>query len=846
MRTRTCSRLAVLVLGLALCNGRAAVAVAAEDAEETVAKVDVGKLNDAAKVLADAKKGNAPDSPAVQRAQAEYAKTVQEAKDALLKERLPALRKGEADLKALVDQKVAETDPKVQAASDRVNGELSRVSRLAVALAFELSDADLKALGGSLPVYLGKGVTLELVRIPTPGEFTMGKAKVKITKPFYLGKYEVTQKQWWAVTGRLTATIGAFLFPGCPTPTDFKDVSLETIKRLTDERRPIEHVSWNEWRMFAQILNERYGGAVAFRLPTEAEWEYASRAGASTKYFFGDDAAKLADYAWYGERQGTMPHPIGQKKPSPWGLYDIYGGVGEYCQDWWLPELSSEDRTDPTGPAGGKVNVIRGGSWYDSAAAASSITRHRPGLPQMNCTGIKIHYVGARVLLAPIEDQPAAAAAEADPRAPKRDAEGEGWLGATFEAAYNKPPIIVRNVTAGSPAEKAGLQVGDVVTAVDGKQPQTPADAVAAIRARKPGDELAIEIVRNGQPQRITATLGKRVAEDSSTAAPAAVSRQKESNAAPQAGRASPLSEVAQRCLPAAVVLAGPDGAPVGTGVIIHEAGYILTVNSVVPDGGSANSIPPKTSPPVPHKPGQPAAPPAPPTPPMKKYPYQVIARVPQAGAAILKITADAPLTAVPLGWSDDLMIGELVFAISNPIDLPGPAMSGIISGPIRVLPGLPCPMIQTNVVIGKGSLGGPLINSVGRLVGLIQSRHTEHSAVNVSLAVPINQVRQAIPQALSEKHFELLLGLTIDPNDAAKITAVEPGSPGEKAGLRAGDVLTRIGDFRVGDAVHYHLALASLKPGSKAPVEFRRSGQTLRTSITPESTPKQVESNTK
>jgi formylglycine-generating enzyme required for sulfatase activity len=167
---------------------------------------------------------------------------------------------------------------------------------------------------GKARIELGS-VALDLVLIQ-PGSFTMGDDggdgsaekpahKVTISKPFYLGKYEVTQDQWEAVMGA--------------NPSYFKG-----------PENPVEDVSWDDCQKFLKKLNERLpgtGGTV--RLPTEAEWEYACRAGTTTKYSFGDTRSDLGEYAWYGGNSHNKNHPVGEKKPNAWGLYDIHGNVCE-------------------------------------------------------------------------------------------------------------------------------------------------------------------------------------------------------------------------------------------------------------------------------------------------------------------------------------------------------------------------------------------------------------------------------------------------------------------------------------------------------------------------------------
>jgi len=200
----------------------------------------------------------------------------------------------------------------------------------------------------ALTLDLGDGVTMEMVYIK-PGTFVMGgesttddrfqcvevpKHEVTLTKGFYLGKYEVTQAQYEAIMGSnpSRSTKG----PDCP----------------------VDNVSEGDARKFCEKLAEKTGQGV--RLPTEAEWEYASRAGADTKWFFGDDPSKLGDYAWCKANSGSKSHPVGQKKPNPWGLYDIYGNVCERISDKYSRNYYSiSPKEDPTGPSPGEKSRMK-------------------------------------------------------------------------------------------------------------------------------------------------------------------------------------------------------------------------------------------------------------------------------------------------------------------------------------------------------------------------------------------------------------------------------------------------------------------------------------------------------
>jgi len=205
-----------------------------------------------------------------------------------------------------------------------------------------------KSSPAGLTLDLGRGITMKLVLI-RPGNFLMGSPdsdkgrapeegpqhEVTISKPFYLGVTEVTQAQYEAVMGT--------------NPSKFKGPA-----------NPVDSLTWDEAAEFCRRLSEKTGKTV--RLPTEAEWEYACRAGSKTRFSFGDSESALGDYAWWGSNSGGKTHPVGQKKPNAWGLYDMHGNVYEWCADWYGP-YSSEALTDPQGTASGGNRVVRGGAW---------------------------------------------------------------------------------------------------------------------------------------------------------------------------------------------------------------------------------------------------------------------------------------------------------------------------------------------------------------------------------------------------------------------------------------------------------------------------------------------------
>jgi formylglycine-generating enzyme required for sulfatase activity len=237
------------------------------------------------------------------------------------------------------------------------------LGRTAAALTLKKIDDALAKLGpatepksspGILTLDLGNGVAMKLVLIRA-GKFVMGSPgseegrkadegpqhEVSISKPFYMGLTEVTQAQYEAVMGT--------------NPSEFKGPT-----------NPVENVTWDNAAEFCRKLSEKTRKTV--RLPTEAEWEYACRAGSKTRFSFGESESALGNYVWYGANSGGKTHPVGQKKPNTWGLYDMNGNVAEWCADGYGP-YSSEASVDPQGVTSGDNRVVRGGPWPDVITA---------------------------------------------------------------------------------------------------------------------------------------------------------------------------------------------------------------------------------------------------------------------------------------------------------------------------------------------------------------------------------------------------------------------------------------------------------------------------------------------
>ena len=197
------------------------------------------------------------------------------------------------------------------------------------------------------------GICIEMVKVEG-GTFMMGATsemknpnsnekpvhQVTLTNDYYMGKYEVTQALWQAVMGS--------------NPSEYKGDNL-----------PVETVSWNDCQKFISKLNSLTGRM--FRLPTEAEWEYAARGGKESRGYQYSGSSNISDVAWYDENSGSKTHPVGTKQANELGIYDMTGNVWEWCSDWYS-SYSSSSQTNPTGSDSGSARVSRGGGWNCNAS----------------------------------------------------------------------------------------------------------------------------------------------------------------------------------------------------------------------------------------------------------------------------------------------------------------------------------------------------------------------------------------------------------------------------------------------------------------------------------------------
>jgi formylglycine-generating enzyme required for sulfatase activity len=206
------------------------------------------------------------------------------------------------------------------------------------------------------------------------GTFMRIKYPVTLTRDYWLDKFEVTQAEYLALIGK--------------NPSHFNG----------DSNGPVEKVSWYEAMAYCQELTnrERKAGNLPpgfqYRLPSEAEWEYACAAGGTNLFSFGDTTNQAEQFAWTMENSDATTHPVGQKRPNQWGLYDMHGNVWEWCNDWFAPYPATA-LTNPSGPGSSKFKVFRGGGWNQAIEFARSRNRF------MMSPSNGIHFVGFRIAL---------------------------------------------------------------------------------------------------------------------------------------------------------------------------------------------------------------------------------------------------------------------------------------------------------------------------------------------------------------------------------------------------------------------------------------------------------------
>ena len=241
-----------------------------------------------------------------------------------------------------------------------------------------LSSSGSSLSGNALTIPVKNGINIEMVKVEA-GSFNMGATpemenpydsekpvhRVTLTNNYYIGKYEVTQALWQAVMGS--------------NPSYFKGDDL-----------PVEQVSWNDCQDFISKLNAMTGKR--FRLPSEAEWEYAARGGNKNHGYQYSGSNILGDVAWYYGNSGPKTHAVGTKQPNELGIYDMTGNVWEWCQDWF-GSYSSSPQTNPTGAASGSIRVCRGGSWNYSAGLCRTSYRAN------NSPDDRFSYLGLRLVL---------------------------------------------------------------------------------------------------------------------------------------------------------------------------------------------------------------------------------------------------------------------------------------------------------------------------------------------------------------------------------------------------------------------------------------------------------------
>ncbi|MDP2984635.1 MAG: formylglycine-generating enzyme family protein [Candidatus Latescibacter sp.] len=222
------------------------------------------------------------------------------------------------------------------------------------------------------PSCSSRGPEVKMVSIPA-GSFSMGKTGIAepvhtvTLSAFSMSAYEITQGQFKTVIRS----------------------NMPYFKGLSNDNLPMEKVSWWEAIKYCNALNAKAGlqpcynegtgdcdfTKSGFRLPTEAEWEYACRGGTTTNYYTGDTESDLARAGWYFSNSSNKSHPVGRKTPNAWGLYDMHGNAWEWCNDWYEDYTSANNAINPTGALFGSNRIVRGGAWYSGGSVCRSAAR---------------------------------------------------------------------------------------------------------------------------------------------------------------------------------------------------------------------------------------------------------------------------------------------------------------------------------------------------------------------------------------------------------------------------------------------------------------------------------------
>lgn len=252
-------------------------------------------------------------------------------------------------------------------------------------------------------------IGMKLVRLPA-GKYLRGSPvdesgsqddesqhEVTLTREFFIGVYEVTQAEYELVMRENPSYFPEpVIHPAVRHPETGRLITPEKKERSDGSRYPADRISWDDAVRFCEKLSNRREELRrnrVYRLPSEAEWEYACRAGSTTAFSFGADASLLSQFGWFSENSNQSTHPVGEKQPNAWGLYDMHGNVSEWCLDYHL-NYPQESLIDPIGPANGRRRVCRGGNWSE-LSAANCRSAHREGL----ASGVKLRAVGLRVVM---------------------------------------------------------------------------------------------------------------------------------------------------------------------------------------------------------------------------------------------------------------------------------------------------------------------------------------------------------------------------------------------------------------------------------------------------------------